>query len=610
MRVKRPIEKLGGAFSKIFRRKREPVREVHLKKVKSGEVILEMRGITKRFPGVLANDHIDFDIKDGEVHALLGENGAGKTTLMNILYGLYRPDEGEIRVRGKRVVLRSPKDAINLGIGMVHQHFMLVDPLTVTENVVLGLKSSKEPFLDLDRAEKRISELSKKYGLKVDPKAKIEQLSVGERQRVEIIKALYRGVQVLILDEPTSVLTPPEVKELMTIIRRMAKEGLAIIPFITHKLPEVMAISDRVTVLRRGKVMARIGTKRTNERELAKKMVGREVILRIKRRRIKMGEVMLEVKNLGALSDKGLPALKNVSFSIREGEILGIAGVAGNGQRELAEVLTGLRKATGGKVYVRGKEITNKSPGKFIDQGVGHIPEDRLGMGLVMDFSIAENIILETHSKSPFVHRGFMPFDRKWFLNKDEIGKHAERLISEYSIVTPSKDTPARTLSGGNLQRLILARELSRNPKLLIANQLTRGLDVGGTEFIRSNLMEQRGKGTAILLISEDLDEIMSMSDRIAVMYEGEIVGIIPAAKAKIKEIGLMMAGAKRLAASKGGREELGSSSSHMDSSRTRSCGVTSLVPLKLMTREQWQRIKPDKLVVSTPHHSSFRRLC
>ena len=547
-KIKHPIEKFGREFSKIvlFRRKGLPVREFRPKKVKPGEVILEMRGITKRFPGVLANDYIDFDIKAGEVHALLGENGAGKTTLMNILYGLYRPDEGEIRVRGKRVVFRSPKDAIDLGIGMVHQHFMLVPPLTVTENVILGLKSSRGPLLDLDRAEKRIAELSKKYGLKVDPNAKIEQISVGERQRVEIIKALYRGAQILILDEPTAVLTPPEVKELMAIIRRMAKEGLAVIPFITHKLPEVMEISDRVTVLRRGKVMARIGTKRTNGRELAKKMVGREVLFRVKRRRIRMGKATLEVKNLGALGDKGLPALKNVSFSIHEGEILGVAGVAGNGQRELAEVLTGLRKATGGKVYVWGKDMTNKSPGKFIDQGVGHIPEDRLGMGLIMDFSIAENVILETHSKSPFAHRWFMPLDRKWFLNKNEIDKHAERLISEYDIVTPSKDVPARNLSGGNLQRLILARELSRNPKLLIANQPTRGLDVGATEFIRKKLMEQRGEGVAILLISEDLDEIMSMSDIIAVMYEGEMVGMVPAAKAKIKEIGLMMAGAKQ----------------------------------------------------------------
>ena len=525
---------------------KEPTRKVLIQKVKPGEAIIEMRGITKHFPGVLANDHIDFDIKAGEVHALLGENGAGKTTLMNILYGLYRPDEGEIRVRGKRVFLKSPKDAIDLGIGMVHQHFMLVPPLTVIENVVLGLKSTRGLLLDLDRAEKRIIELSKKYGLKVDPKAKIWQLSVGERQRVEIIKALYRGAQVLILDEPTAVLTPPEVKELMGIIRRMAKEGLAVIPFITHKLPEVMEISDRVTVLRRGKVMAKIGTKRTNQIDLAEKMIGRKVIFRVERHRVRVGKVMLEVKNLGAMSDKGPPALKNVSFSIREGEILGFAGVSGNGQRELAEVLTGLRKATGGNVHVMGNDMTNKSPKKIIDQGVGHIPEDRMGMGLVMDFSIAENAILETHSKAPFAHRWFMPFDRKWFLNKKEIDAHTEKLIKEYTIMTPSKDVPAKNLSGGNLQRLILARELSRNPKLLIANQPTRGLDVGATEFVRNKLMEQRGEGMAIMLISEDLDEIMSMSNRIAVMYEGKMVGIVSTAKANVRDIGLMMAGAKK----------------------------------------------------------------
>lgn len=535
-----PIERL------MFWRSKKPTRRPRIQKVKPGEVILEMHGITKHFPGVLANDHIDFSIKAGEVHALLGENGAGKTTLMNILYGLYQPDHGEIRVRSKRVFLRSPKDAIDLGIGMVHQHFMLVPPLTVTENVILGLKSSRGLLLDLDQAEKRIAELSKKYGLKVDPKAKVWQLSVGERQRVEIIKALYRDAQVLILDEPTAVLTPPEVKELMAIIRRMAKEGLAVIPFITHKLPEVMAISDRVTVLRHGKVVTKIRTKRTNQSDLAKKMVGRKVLFRVKRRRVRAGKVVLKVKNLGALSDKDMPALKNVSLSIREGEILGIAGVAGNGQRELAEVLTGLRRATHGEVHVKKKDMTNSSPKKIIDQGVGHIPEDRMGMGLIMDFSIANNAILETHSKSPFAHRWFMPFDRKWFLNKKEIGRHAEKLIDEYDIVTPSKDVPAKNLSGGNLQRLILARELSRNPKLLIANQPTRGLDVGATEFIRSKLMEQRGKGMAILLISEDLDEIMSMSDRIAVMYEGKIAGMVPAAKAKIKEIGLMMAGAKQ----------------------------------------------------------------
>jgi len=546
-KIKHSTERFGRTLNQArISQKEKSTRNFRLRKAKLGEVVLEMRGITKHFPGVLANDNIDFDIKAGEVHALLGENGAGKTTLMNILYGLYQPDEGEIRIRGKRVTITSPKDAIDLGIGMVHQHFMLVDPMTVAENVVLGLKSSREPFLDIDRAETRITELSKKYGLKVDPSAKIEQLSVGERQRVEIIKALYRGAQVLILDEPTAVLTPPEVKELMTIIRRMAEEGLAVIPFITHKLPEVMAISDRVTVLRRGKVVARIETKRTNERDLAKKMVGREVLFRVKRGRAKMGRVVLEVKNLEALSDRGLPALKKVSFSIREAEIWGIAGASGNGHRERAEVITGLRRVTGGRVYVLGREMTNESPSEFIDQRIRYIPEDRINRGLLMDFSIAENAILKAHSQPPFVYRWFLPFDKKWFLDERKIGEHTEKLIQEYSIVTPSKDIPTRNLSGGNLQRLILARELSQNPKVLIANQPTRGLDVGATEFIRKKLMEQKEKGMAILLISEDLDEIMSMSDRIAVMYEGKIVGIVPADKAKVKEIGLMMAGAKQ----------------------------------------------------------------
>jgi simple sugar transport system ATP-binding protein len=538
-------EKLKVALAKSQERSEEAPK-IKLEKVKPGEVILEMRGITKRFPGVLANDHIDFEIRAGEIHALLGENGAGKTTLMNILYGLYQPDEGQILIRGKPVTIRSPKDAIDLGIGMIHQHFMLVDPLTVTENVILGLRSSREPFLDLEVAEKRIIELSKRYGLKVDPKARIEQLSVGERQRVEIIKALYRGAQILILDEPTAVLTPPEVKELMKMMKKMAKEGLAVIPFITHKLPEVMEVSDRVTVLRRGKVVATLCTKRTNKGDLAKKMVGRQIYFGVKRRKVKQGKVVLSVKDLEALNDKGLPALRKVSFDVHEREILGIAGVSGNGQRELAEVITGLRKATGGKVIILGKDVTNKSPKEITAQGVGHIPEDRVGTGLIMNFTVAENLILGSQSEPPFVNRWFLPFNKRWFLDKNEINRYADQLIKEYDIKTPSRDTPARNLSGGNLQKLILARELSRKPKLLIANQPTRGLDVGATEFIQSKLEEQKEKGTAILLISEDLDEIMCLSDRIAVMYEGQIVGIVPAEKAKIKDIGLMMAGVKK----------------------------------------------------------------
>ena len=540
---KSTVEKTKSLIVKFWE-KRNPIREFQLRKVKPGELIIEMRGITKRFPDVLANDHINFDLKACEVHALLGENGAGKTTLMNILYGLYRPDEGEITVQGKPVVIRSPKDAIELGIGMVHQHFTLIPTMSVTENIVLGLKSEREPLLDLGLVEKRIAELSKIYNLKVDPQARVEQLSVGERQRVEILKALYRGAQVLILDEPTSVLTPQEIEDLFKTLRSMVEEGLTII-FITHKLPEVMAISDRVTVLRRGKVVARIETKRTNPVDLSKKMVGREVLFSIEKHEAKKGKVVLEVRDLWSLSDKGQPALKDVSFSIHEGEILGIAGVAGNGQRELAEVLTGMRKSTEGEVYFFGKDVTNYSPKEVIEQGIGHIPEDRIGMGLIMDLSIAENLILEIRSKPPFSHRWFLPFDKKYFLDKDEIRKYAERLIQEYDIVTPSADVPARNLSGGNLQRLILAKVLSRNPKFIVAANPTSGLDIAATEFISNKLLEQKEKGVAILLISEDLNHIISLSDRLAVIYNGKIVGIIPAEKAKIREIGFMMTGVK-----------------------------------------------------------------
>ena len=508
--------------------------------------VVEMKGITKRFPGVVANDHIDFEVRAGEVHALLGENGAGKTTLMNVLYGLYQPDEGEIYIRGRKVTLRSPRDAIALGIGMVHQHFMLVPPLTVVENVILGLRSSRGPFLDTDRAEKRIADLSKRYGLKVDPRAQIWQLSVGEQQRVEIIKALYRGADILILDEPTSVLTPPEVKELFSVLRRMAEEGKAVI-FITHKLHEVMAVSDRVTVLRDGRVVSTLDTEDTDERKLAKMMVGREVLFRVAREEVERGEIALEVRDLWVMGDKGLPALKGISLSLRQGEILGIAGVAGNGQGELAEAITGLRRATRGKVLIAGKDMTNRPSGEIIEAGVGYIPEERIRRGLIMDFSVAENAILETHHRPPFADGWFLPFAKGWFLNNQEIDRYVERLISDYEVKTPSKDVPVKHLSGGNLQRLILARELSREPKLLVAAQPTRGLDVGATEYIRRKLMEQRARGTAILLISEDLDEILSLSDRIAVMYEGEIVGIVPAEEAEVEEIGLMMAGAKRM---------------------------------------------------------------
>jgi len=511
------------------------------KKVIPGKVVLEAKGITKRFPGLVANDHIDFEIRAGEIHALLGENGAGKSTLMNVLYGLYRPDEGELYSDGKKVVFNSPNDAIKHGIGMVHQHFMLIPTLTVAENIALGASGV---LSRLDEVERKISAISKESGLNVDPKAKVWQLSVGEKQRVEIVKALYRGVKVLIMDEPTAVLTPPEVKEIMAIIRSMADKGLAVIPFITHKLPEVMAISDSVTVLRQGKVVARIKTKETCEKDLAKSMVGREVVLRIKRVEAKKAGVFLEVKDLCALNDKGLPALKNVSFSIEQGEIFGIAGVSGNGQRELAEVIVGLRKSTRGKVMIGNKDLTNCSTAKILDSGLGHIPEDR-SKGVVGELSIAENLALELYAKEPFAYKWFLPWKNRIFINQDEVSKYADRLIAEYNIMPPNKNIKAGTLSGGNAQRIILARVLSRKPKVLISNQPTRGLDVGSTEFIRNKLIEQKRANSAVLLISEDLDEIMQLSDRIAVMYGGEIVGILPGHKAKIDGIGLLMAGSK-----------------------------------------------------------------
>ncbi len=511
-------------------------------KPQEAEFLVAMRGITKRFPGVLANDHIDFDLAGGEIHALLGENGAGKTTLMNVLYGLYRPDEGEIWVKGAQALIRSPRDSIDLGIGMVHQHFALVPTISVSENIVLGMKLGKTPLLDLGEVSRRILELSKAYGLEVDPKAKVEHLSVGERQRVEIVKTLYRGAQILILDEPTSVLTPQEIDDLFRLLRSMAKAGRSVV-FITHKLREVMEISDRVTVLRHGRVTARLKTQETNPTELAEKMVGREISIGAAVHYSLSANPILEVQNLSALGDKGVLALKKVSFSVSEGEILGIAGVAGNGQRELAEVLAGMRKATEGKVVVSGKELTNRNPEEIIAQGIGHIPEDRLAMGLVMDFSLAENLILETRFSSPYAGRGILPFGNNYFLNDDEIRKHAEKLVREYDISASSVDAPARTLSGGNLQKLILAKVLSRNPKVIIAEQPTAGLDVGATQFIWSKVREEKSKGVAILLISGDLNEVLSLSDRVAVMYNGEIAGILRSEEVNLQKIGLMMGG-------------------------------------------------------------------
>ena len=495
----------------------------------------EMRGIVKRFPGVLANDRVDFDVRAGEVHALLGENGAGKSTLMKILYGLYQPDEGQILINGETVRLASPADAIRLGIGMIHQHFMLVPSLTVAENVALGLPSSRGPLTDLERVAARTRELTEVYGLLVDPTAPVWQLSVGEQQRVEIVKALYRGASLLILDAPTAVLTPQEVDELFVTLRRMAGDGHALI-FITHKLREVFAISDRVTVLRDGRVVGRVETGDTSRSELAQMMVGREIVERWEKPPARPGPVVLEVNDLHCESDKGTPALKGVSLQVRAGEILGIAGVSGNGQRELAEVIAGLREATAGHVRLEGQELTNQPPDKVIAAGLAFIPEERLTVGIIKDFTVAENAILETHA-SPELTNG--PF-----LDLEAIRQHTARLIRDYDVRTPNQETPAKSLSGGNIQKLILARELSREPRVLVAAQPTRGVDIGATEYIHRRLIEQRSAGTAILLISEDLDEIQSLSDRIAVMYEGEIVGEMPADEADVEKLGLMMAGA------------------------------------------------------------------
>ncbi|MGC8786780.1 MAG: ABC transporter ATP-binding protein [Anaerolineae bacterium] len=494
-----------------------------------------MHGIVKRFPGVVANDHISFEVHTGEIHALLGENGAGKTTLMNILYGIYQPDEGEIYVKGKRVTIRSPRDAIRLGIGMVHQQYRLVATHTVAENVVLGLPVS---FLFPERAARQwLDDLSQKYGLRVDPNARIWQLSAGEQQRVEIIKALCRGADILILDEPTSMLTPGEIDELMSIIRRMAAEGHTIV-FITHKLDEVFAISDRVTVLRQGKVAATLETAQTDKTSLARLMVGRDVIFRLEKKPAQTGEVVLRVEDLHVLDDRRLPAVKGVSLTVSAGEILGIAGVAGNGQRELVEALAGLRKSYRGHVFLKGQEVTNQPPRILIEQGVCYVPGER-AMGLAPGLSVAENLILKDYCQQPFV--------RGAFLDYAVINAHANRLVDQYSVATPSPATPVKLLSGGNIQRVILARETCQSPTLLIAAYPTSGLDVGATEYIRQLILQQRDQGTAVLLVSEDLEEILQLSDRIAVMFEGEIMGILPAHQADLETIGMMMAGAQRI---------------------------------------------------------------
>ncbi len=497
--------------------------------------VIEMRNISKVFPRVVANDNINITVAEGEIHALLGENGAGKSTLMNILYGLYQPTEGEIYVKGQKVNITNPNVAISLGIGMVHQHFMLIPPMTVAENIVLGREPRKFGFLDMPRAIREVEEISQRYGLKVDPKVKIENISVGMQQRVEILKALYRGANLLILDEPTAVLTPQEIRELFEIMRNLIKEGKSII-FITHKLKEIMAVSDKVTIIRRGKVIDTVNTSSTTPRELAAKMVGREVIFEVSKKQASPGKTVLELNHLEALNNRKLPALRGVSLDVHQGEIVGIAGVDGNGQSELVEVITGLRRASGGSVKIYGKDVTNNRPRKVIESSIAHIPEDRHLRGLVLDFTVEENMILQTYYRDEFSN-GFV-------LNNKQIKQHAQRLIKEFDVRPTDEKALARSLSGGNQQKVIIAREVDRDPEVLIAAQPTRGLDVGAIEFVHKRLVEQRDKGKAVLLVSLELDEILSLCDRIAVMYEGEIVGIVDAKDATEEMLGLMMAGA------------------------------------------------------------------
>jgi len=497
--------------------------------------ILELRGITKSFPGVLANDHIDLTLNKGEILAILGENGAGKTTLMNILYGLYSPDEGEIFIRGSKVNIRNPRDAINLGIGMVHQHFMLIPVFSVTENVMLGVESTKSVgILDRKSVSKQVAEISERYGLKLEPEDKIEDLSVGVQQRVEIIKVLYRKADILIFDEPTAVLTPQEAEEFFKVVHSLVDQGKSVI-FITHKLKEVLEIADRISVLRNGKVAGTTTPSQSTEASLASMMVGREVILTVDKQPAKVGEVVLDVADLHVMDDRHLETVHGVSFQIRAGEILGIAGVQGNGQKELVEALTGLRSYEIGKVNLLGKDISRASPRKIREVGTAHVPEDRQSDGLVLSFPIKDNLVLNTYYESPFA--------RGPNLNNVEIVRAAQQRVKEFDIRTPNVFLPASTLSGGNQQKVIVAREFSRPIKLLIASQPTRGLDVGSIEYIHGQIVKKRDEGCAVLLVSPELDEIMSLSDRIAVIFAGDILDIIPAKDATKEGLGLLMAG-------------------------------------------------------------------
>ncbi|MGG3843096.1 ABC transporter ATP-binding protein [Anoxybacillus kestanbolensis] len=501
------------------------------------EYVIEMLNIRKVFGNFVANDNITLQLKKGEIHALLGENGAGKSTLMNVLFGLYQPDGGEIRVKGKKVNIANPNVANDLGIGMVHQHFMLVDTFTVTENIILGSEPTKGGQIDIERAEKEVRELSERYGLAVDPKAKIAGISVGMQQRVEILKTLYRGADILIFDEPTAVLTPQEIQELIQIMKSLVREGKSII-LITHKLKEIMEVCDRVTVIRRGKGIGTLNVSETNPNELAALMVGREVHFKTEKQPPKAGKPVLEIENLVVKDSRGVTAVDHLNLTVHAGEIVGIAGVDGNGQTELIEAITGLIKSESGSIRLNGKEIRNLTPRQITETGVGHIPQDRHKHGLVLDFPIGENMVLQTYYKEPYSKRGI--------LNFKAIYDKARQLIQEFDVRTPDEYTKARALSGGNQQKAIIGREVDRDPDLLIAAQPTRGLDVGAIEFIHKRLIEQRDKGKAVLLVSFELDEIMNVSDRIAVIYEGKIVAIVDPKETTEQELGLLMAGSKR----------------------------------------------------------------
>lgn len=494
-----------------------------------------MEEIVVRFPGVLANDRVNLTLKQGEIHALLGENGAGKSTLMNVLAGLYKQAAGVIKIHGRPVSFNSPKDAIAHGVGMIHQHFMLVPTQTVTENILLGLDEPRF-VMNLPHYDQKVRDLQAQFGLHVDPTAKIWQLSVGEQQRVEILKVLYRGADILIMDEPTAVLAPKEIDELINTMRSMVAQGKSII-FISHKLHEVTAVADRVTVLRKGLCTAEgISAKGLTQADLARLMVGRDVVFSVAKEEQKPGNVVLAIKNVSAQNNKGVPALRNLSLELRSGEILGIAGVAGNGQSELAQVITGLRPCEG-SILVNGEEVANQPPSKAIAQGVAHIPEDRNRVGSAPNMSITENTIMKDY--------GLEPIGNGWSINFTKARTRAQNLKKMYDILAPSVDTLARKLSGGNLQKVILAREISTNPRLMVAVQPTRGLDVGAIEAIQTLLLEQRAAGTAVLLISEELEELLALSDRIAVIFDGQIMGIVDAKNADIDQIGQMMIGSK-----------------------------------------------------------------